>query len=164
MDITNTNGREFLVFVLGREEYAVDILKVQEIRGYEKVTPIPAAPAYLKGVMKLRDVIVPVIDMRVKLGLANPRYDNLTVVMILRLAGRVIGVVVDGVSDVVQLSHGEVKPPPHLGCLGGCGFLTGIATFGERMVLMIEIERFLSSSELDLVGRASESSQQPVTT
>src|SRR3954463_11615432 len=93
-----------LVFVLGKEEYGVDILKVQEIRGYEKVTPIPSAPVYLKGVVNLRGVIVPVIDLRIKFGMAEPRYDAFTVVVILRLAHRVIGVVVDGVSDVVALT------------------------------------------------------------
>src|SRR5260370_33833753 len=90
--------REVLVFVLGKEEYAVDILKVQEIRGYEKVTPIPAAPAYLKGVVNLRGIIVPVIDMRVKLGMAEARYDSFTVVIVLRIGKQVIGIVVDGVS------------------------------------------------------------------
>ena len=104
--------REVLVFVLGGEEYGVDILKVQEIRGYEKVTPIPAAPDYLKGVVNLRGIIVPVIDMRVKFRLADPRYDAFTVVIILRIGGRVIGIVVDGVSDVVRLAPSEVKPPP----------------------------------------------------
>src|SRR5882672_12882329 len=96
--------REVLVFVLGKEEYGVDILKVQEIRGYEKVTPLPAAPAYLKGVVNLRGVIVPVIDLRVKFGMANPAYDASTVMVILRIAARVIGIVVDGVSDVMRLA------------------------------------------------------------
>src|SRR6478736_6219180 len=109
------NAREMLVFKLGSEEYGVDILKVQEIRGYEKVTPIPSAPAYLKGVVNLRGTIVPVIDLRVKFGMNEPRYDAFTVVVILRLAQRVIGVVVDGVSDVVALTEKEVKEAPQLG-------------------------------------------------
>src|SRR3954447_18674765 len=100
--------REVLVFVLGAEEYGVDILKVQEIRGYEKVTPIPSAPAYLKGVVNLRGVIVPLVDMRVKFGLPTAAYDATTVVVILRVSGRVIGLVVDGVSDVVQLKPSDV--------------------------------------------------------
>src|SRR5512141_377305 len=106
--------REVLVFVLGREEYGVDILKVQEIRGYEKVTPIPSAPDYLKGIVNLRGTIVPVIDMRVKFALPEARYDSFTVVIILRLARRVIGIVVDAVSDVVALSPNDVKPAPQL--------------------------------------------------
>src|ERR1700730_6433180 len=91
-------AREMLVFVLGKEEYAVDILKVQEIRGYEKVTPIPSAPDYLKGVVNLRGTIVPVIDLRVKFRMAEARYDSFTVVVILRIGKRIIGIVVDGVS------------------------------------------------------------------
>lgn len=146
--------REVLVFVLGKEEYGVDILKVQEIRGYEKVTPIPAAPAYLKGVINLRGIIVPVIDLRIKFGLADPKYDSFTVVIILRLASRVIGMVVDGVSDVVALAPSEVKPAPQLGSLVDSSFLAGLATQGERMVLLLDIEKFLSSAELNLLGQA----------
>src|SRR4249920_3629935 len=140
--------REVLVFVLGGEEYAVDILKVQEIRGYEKVTTIPAAPAYLKGVVNLRGIIVPVIDMRIKFGMAEPKYDSFTVVIILRVAGRVIGIVVDGVSDVVGLLPSEVKPAPALGSIVDSGFLAGLATQGDRMILLLEIEKFLSSGEM----------------
>ena len=143
--------REMLVFVLGSEEYGVDILKVQEIRGYEKVTPIPGAPDYLKGVMNLRGTIVPVIDLRVKFGAADPRYDAFTVVIILRLGMRVFGIVVDGVSDVIRLSDNEVRPAPQLGAMVNAEFLAGVGTQGERMVLLMDIERFLSSSELKLL-------------
>jgi len=146
--------REVLVFVLGKEEYGVDILKVQEIRGYEKVTPIPAAPAYLKGVINLRGIIVPVIDLRIKFGLADPKYDSFTVVIILRLASRVIGMVVDGVSDVVALAASDVKAAPQLGSLVDSSFLAGLATQGERMVLLLDIEKFLSIAELNLLGQA----------
>ena len=149
--------REVLVFVLGAEEYGVDILKVQEIRSYEKVTPIPSAPAYLKGVVNLRGIIVPVIDLRIKFGMADPRYDSFTVVVILRLAERVIGIVVDGVSDVVQLGENDVKAAPHLGSIVDGTFLAGLATKDDRMILLLDIEKFLSSGELDLVSRAAES-------
>jgi purine-binding chemotaxis protein CheW len=148
-------SREVLVFVLGGEEYGVDILKVQEIRGYEKVTPIPSAPAYLKGVVNLRGIIVPVIDMRIKFGLADPKYDSFTVVIILRVTGRLIGVVVDGVSDAVRLAPGDVKAAPGLGSIVDSGFLAGLATIGERMILLLEIEKFLSSGELNLVAQAT---------
>jgi purine-binding chemotaxis protein CheW len=152
-------AREVLVFVLGGEEYGVDILKVQEIRGYEKVTPIPAAPAYLKGVVNLRGIIVPVIDMRIKFGLADPKYDSFTVVIILRVTGRVIGVVVDGVSDVIRLAPAEVKAAPALGSIVDSGFLAGLATQGERMILLLEIEKFLSSGELNLVNQAADTAK-----
>lgn len=149
--------REVLVFVLGKEEYGVDILKVQEIRGYDKVTPIPSAPDYLKGVVNLRGVIAPVIDLRVKFRLPEVRYDSFTVVVILRIAGRVLGLVVDGVSDVVQFAHSEVKPAPQLGALVDSSFLAGVATQDERMVLLVDIERLLSSGELNLLHQVTES-------
>jgi purine-binding chemotaxis protein CheW len=151
--------REVLVFVIGNEEYAVDILKVQEIRGYEKVTAIPAAPAYLKGVVNLRGVIVPVVDMRVKFGMPDPRYDSFTVVVILKLANRVIGIVVDGVSDVVQLAVSDVKEAPRLGGAVDGTFLTGVATQGDRMILLLDIEKFLSSGEMDLLDSVSRETQ-----
>jgi purine-binding chemotaxis protein CheW len=148
--------REMLVFVLGKDEYGVDILKVQEIRGYEKVTPIPGAPGYLKGVMNLRGTIVPVIDLRMKFGATDPRYDAFTVVIILRLAARVFGIVVDGVSDVIRLADHEVRPAPQFGAMVNTEFLAGVGTQGERMVLLMDIERFLSSSEIKLLESVSE--------
>jgi purine-binding chemotaxis protein CheW len=154
---TRETAREVLVFVLGAEEYGVDILKVQEIRGYEKVTPIPSAPAFLKGVVNLRGIIVPVIDLRIKFGMADPRYDSFTVVVILRLEGRVIGVVVDGVSDVVQLLEADVKAAPNLGSVVDGTFLAGLAVKDDRMILLLDIEKLLSSGELDLVSRVAES-------
>ncbi|HET9581185.1 MAG TPA: chemotaxis protein CheW [Usitatibacter sp.] len=147
--------REVLVFVLGREEYGVDILKVQEIRGYEKVTPIPAAPDYLKGVVNLRGIIVPVIDMRVKFGLSEPKYDAFTVVIILRLAHRTIGIVVDAVSDVVALADKEVKPAPQLGTLVDSSFIAGLGTQNDRMVLLLDIEKLLSSGELNILSQVA---------
>ena len=148
--------REVLVFVLGKEEYGVDILKVQEIRGYDKVTPIPSAPDYLKGVMNLRGAIVPVIDMRVKFRMPDVRYDGFTVVVILRIAGRVIGLVVDAVSDVVAFAESEVKPAPQLGSLVDGSFIAGLATRDDRMVLLLDIEKLLSSGELNLLRQAAE--------
>jgi purine-binding chemotaxis protein CheW len=151
--------REVLVFILGAEEYGVDILKVQEIRGYEKVTPIPAAPPYLKGIVNLRGIIVPVIDLRVKFGMPEPRYDSLTVVIVLRIGAQVIGIVVDGVSDVVRLTASEVKPAPRLGAVVDSSFLGGLATQDDRMILLLDIEKFLSSGELDLLHQVTEASR-----
>jgi purine-binding chemotaxis protein CheW len=147
--------REVLVFVLGKEEYGLDILKVQEIRGYDKVTPIPAAPDYLKGVTNLRGVIVPVIDMRIRFGLAEVRYDSVTVVVILRFAARVIGIVVDGVSDVIRLKEAEVKAAPQLGTLVDASFIAGLAVQDERMVLLLDIERLLSGAEMNLLDQVA---------
>jgi purine-binding chemotaxis protein CheW len=146
--------REVLVFVLGAEEYGVDILKVQEIRGYDKVTPIPSAPDYLKGVVNLRGVIVPILDMRVKFRLPEVRYDQFTVVVILRIASRVIGLVVDGVSDVIALTASEIREAPNLGSVVDSSFIAGLATQDDRMVLLLDIEKLLSTGELNLLNRA----------
>jgi purine-binding chemotaxis protein CheW len=148
--------REVLVFVLGAEEYGVDILKVQEIRGYDKVTPIPSSPDYLKGVMNLRGVIVPILDMRVKFRLADVRYDQFTVVVILRIGGRVIGLVVDGVSDVIALTASQVREAPHLGGMVDSSFIAGVGTKDDRMVMLIDIEKLLSSGELKLLEDAAQ--------
>jgi len=148
--------REVLVFVLGGDEYGVDILKVQEIRGYDKVRPIPAAPDYVKGVINLRGAIVPVIDLRVKFRLGEVKYDQFTVVVILRFATRVFGLVVDGVSDVIALTASEVRPAPQLGTVVDASFISGVATQGERMVLLLDIERLLSTGELNVLAHAAE--------
>ena len=153
---TRESTREVLVFVLGTEEYGVDILKVQEIRSYEKVTPLPAAPDYLKGVVNLRGVIVPVIDLRMKFGLKDPAYDATTVMVILRIGARVVGIVVDGVSDVIRLAPSDVKAAPELGTLVDSSYLAGLATRDERMILLVDIEKFLSSGELKLLSQVAE--------
>ena len=111
-------AREFLTFRLGAESYGIEILKVQEIRGYEKPTTIANAPAFIKGVINLRGVIVPILDLRIKFQLGEAKYDEFTVVIILNVAGRMVGVVVDAVSDVVALSarkhpaDARNSPPP----------------------------------------------------
>ena len=158
---TREATREVLVFVLGGEEYGVDILKVQEIRGYDKVTPIPAAPAFLKGIVNLRGAIVPVLDLRVKFGLPEPSYDTTTVMIVLRIERRVIGIVVDAVSDVVRLAASEVKEAPTLGSLVDATYLAGLATQDNRMILLLDIERFLSSGELNLLTQATTGAPRP---
>jgi purine-binding chemotaxis protein CheW len=149
------NAREMLVFKLGSEEYGVDILKVQEIRGYEKVTPIPRSPDYLKGVVNLRGTIVPVIDLRIRFGMPDPKYDSLTVVIVLRIAGRIVDAVVDAVSDVVRLAENEIREAPKLGAMVDSSYLSGVATQGERMILALDIEKLLSAAEMNLLGEAA---------
>jgi purine-binding chemotaxis protein CheW len=158
---TREATREVLVFILGSEEYGVDILKVQEIRGYDKVTPIPSAPAYLKGIVNLRGVIVPLVDMRVRFGLAEPRYDSTTVVVILRVAGRIIGLVVDAVSDVVHLAPNDVKEAPTLGAVVDSSFIAGLATRDDRMILLLDIEKLLSSGEMNLLAQVAQAARGP---
>jgi purine-binding chemotaxis protein CheW len=144
-------GKEFLAFTLGQEEYGIDILRVQEIRGYEPVTRIANAPAFIKGVVNLRGIIVPVIDMRIKFNLGTPTYDQFTVVIILNIAGRIVGMVVDSVSDVTTLRPDQVKPAPEMGTTFDSDYLIGLGTLGERMLILVDIDKLMSSTEMGLI-------------
>ncbi|MFI4979448.1 MAG: chemotaxis protein CheW [Nevskiales bacterium] len=142
---------EFLTFTLGQEEYGVDILKVQEIRGYDTVTRIPEAPDFIKGVINLRGTIVPVVDMRLKFRLASAEYNEFTVMIILNVARRVVGMVVDGVSDVMQLGPGQIRPAPEFGSGVNTRFITGIGALEQRMLILIDIEKLMSSQDMALM-------------
>jgi purine-binding chemotaxis protein CheW len=144
-------GQEFLVFTLGAEEYGIDILKVQEIRGYDSVTRIANAPAFIKGVINLRGIIVPIVDMRIKFNLGRVEYDNQTVVIILNVAHRVVGMVVDGVSDVLTLAAEQVMPAPEFGAALATEYLTGLGTVEGRMLILMDIEKLMTSREMELV-------------
>ncbi|MBN8716282.1 MAG: chemotaxis protein CheW [Xanthomonadales bacterium] len=145
---------EFLTFTLGQEEYGVDILKVQEIRGYDAVTRLPDAPDYIKGVINLRGTIVPIIDMRVKFHL-DAKVDATTVMIVLNVADRVVGMVVDSVSDVVQLSGEQIRAMPDVGTGIDRRYLTGIGALDERMLILLDIEGLMTSSEMGLVADAA---------
>jgi purine-binding chemotaxis protein CheW len=146
------SGREFLAFTMGDEEYGLDILKVQEIRGYEAVTRIANAPEYFKGVMNLRGVIVPVIDMRVKLKLGNPSYDEFTIVIVLNLGGKVVGMVVDSVSDVTTLGPEQIRAAPDMGGVLHSDYLIGLGTLDERMLILVDIDKLMSGPEIGVLG------------
>jgi purine-binding chemotaxis protein CheW len=148
------SGREMLSFTLGKEEYGIDILKVQEIRGYDAVTKIANAPEFIKGVVNLRGIIVPIVDMRIKFNLGTPSYDQFTVVIILNVAGRVIGMVVDSVSDVITLTPDQIKPAPEMGTALNTDHLIGLGTIDQRMVILVDIDRLMSSSEMGLIDSA----------
>jgi purine-binding chemotaxis protein CheW len=152
-DTTNPDiaGQEYLAFTLGKEEYGIDILKVQEIRGYEAVTRIANAPDFLKGVINLRGLIVPVVDMRIKFELGEPTYDQFTVVIILNIEGRVVGMVVDSVSDVTTLLPDQVRPSPEVGSNFDSDYLIGLGTIDERMLILLDIDKLMSSPEMGLV-------------
>lgn len=141
--LAGADTREFLGFRLGAEEYGIDIQDVRELRGYSPVTRIADAPEHLMGVVNLRGLIVPIIDMRIRFGLGNPNYDVFTVVIIVGIAGGLAGVVVDGVSGVFALGSGQVKPMPVLAALPDVNYLVGIGTDGDRMVTLIDIARFV---------------------
>ena len=146
-----TVGQEFLVFTLGDEEYGIDILKVQEIRGYDQVTRIANTPEFIKGVTNLRGVIVPIIDLRVKFSQPDVVYNENTVVIVLNLEHRVVGIVVDGVSDVLSLTHEQIRPSPEFAVTMSTEYLTGLGALGERMLILVDIEKLLSSEEMALV-------------
>jgi purine-binding chemotaxis protein CheW len=152
-DIVN-NATEVLSFRLGGEEYAISILKVQEIRGYDAVTRIANAPAYLKGVVNLRGAIVPIVDMRLKFNVGTATYDAFTVVIVLNINSHTIGMVVDSVSDVVTLTPDQIKPAPDLGATVSGDYLRGLGTIGERMLILLDIDKLLGSEEMGLLAAA----------
>ncbi|MBP6901247.1 MAG: chemotaxis protein CheW [Burkholderiaceae bacterium] len=148
------NG-EYLSFRLGGEEYGIDILRVQEIRSYEQPTRIANAPSFLKGVVNLRGVIVPIVDLRLKLGCDSAEYTPFTVVIVLNLRGRVVGAVVDSVSDVLELSGDAIRPAPAMGSAVDAAFITGIASVAERMLILMDIEALMGSAEMGLLEQAA---------
>jgi purine-binding chemotaxis protein CheW len=152
MVVDTNNTTEVLSFRLGAEEYALSILKVQEIRGYDAVTRIASAPEYLKGVINLRGIIVPIVDMRIKFNVGTPTYDSLTVVIVLNIGGHTIGMVVDSVSDVVTLTPDQIKAAPDLGASVTAEYLQGLGTVGERMLILLDIDKLLSSEEMGLLA------------
>ena len=149
------SGQEFLVFTLGDEEYGIDILKVQEIRGYDQVTRIANTPDFIKGVTNLRGVIVPIVDLRVKFSQGDVEYDDNTVVIVLNLGQRVVGIVVDGVSDVLSLTSDQIRPAPEFAVTLSTEYLTGLGALGERMLILVNIEKLLNSEEMALLDIAA---------
>jgi len=146
---------EFLSFRLGGENYCIDILKVQEIRGYESVTAIANTPAFIKGVINLRGNIVPIVDLRIKFRLANVSYDATTIVIILNLNKKMIGVVVDSVSDVIAVPLEEIREAPRFGSTINTEFISGMATVEGRMLIVVDIERLMSSEDLQLIEKVA---------
>ena len=146
-----TSLREFLAFKLGAEEYGIDILRVQEIRSYEEPTRIANAPAFIKGVVNLRGVIVPIIDMRLKFNLEQVNYDDFTVVIVLNIGSRVVGIVVDAVSDVITLTPAQLRPVPQFNSSIASDHILAIGAVEDRMLILIDIEKLMTSAEMGLV-------------
>ena len=145
-------GGEYLTFRLGAEEYGIDILRVQEIRSYEEPTRLANAPPFIKGVVNLRGVIVPVVDLRIKLGCATVGYNGFTVVIVLNVHGRVVGAVVDAVSDVMALAGDLIQPAPEMNTTVDTSFITGIASVGDRMLILMDIAALMSSADMGLMA------------
>ena len=147
-----TGSREYLTFRLGAEEYGIDILKVQEIRGYEPPTRIANSPEFIKGVVNLRGTIVPIVDMRLKFNCAQAEYNSFTVVIILNLGHRIVGIVVDSVSDVMELAPEQVRAAPEIDASIDNSAVVGLGSVGERMLILLDIEKLMSSVDMGLVS------------
>jgi len=143
-------NNEFLTFTLGKEEYGIDILKVQEIRGFDAVTTIANTPAFIKGVINLRGTIVPIVDLRIKFNMPTVDYDQFTVVIILNFGTRTVGIVVDSVSDVLTLNPDQVHPSPNLSSALDTRYIMGLGTVAEHMLILVDIEKLMSSSDMAL--------------
>jgi purine-binding chemotaxis protein CheW len=150
------HAQEYLTYTLGPEEYAIDILKVQEIRGYEPPTTIANAPDFLKGVINLRGTIVPIVDLRIKFKVGKADYTPFTVVIILNIGSRVVGIVVDSVSDVTMLRQEQIRPAPEFAATVDTRYINGLCTLDERMLIVVDIERLMLSSEMALVDAAQQ--------
>lgn len=153
-DESNAKICEYLTFRLDREEYGIDILKVQEIRGYEPPTRIANAPDFIKGVVNLRGTIVPIVDMRLKFKCANAQYDAFTVVIILNLQQRIVGIVVDSVSDVMGLVPDQMRDSPDIDSIIVSDAIIGLGSLGERMLILLDIEKLMSGVDMGLVAEA----------
>jgi purine-binding chemotaxis protein CheW len=149
-DVEIGAAQEYLTYTLGSEEYAIDILKVQEIRGYETPTTIANAPAALKGVINLRGTIVPIVDLRIKFNVGAADYTPFTVVIILNIGSRVIGIVVDGVSDVTMLRPDQIHRAPEFAATVDTKYIMGICTLDKRMLIVVNIEQLILSDEMAL--------------
>jgi purine-binding chemotaxis protein CheW len=151
-EMMTTSPREYLTFRLDQEEYGIDILKVQEIRGYERPTRIANAPEFIKGVVNLRGTIVPIVDMRLKFNCAKAEYDAFTVVIILNLRNRIVGIVVDSVSDVMELPPESLKAAPEMDSMIDSSAVVGLGSVGDRMLILLDIEKLMTGLDMGLVS------------
>ena len=154
-DAGDIAGHEYLVFRLGDEEYGIDILKVQEIRSCERVTRIANSPDFIAGVTNLRGVIVPIVDLRIKFRLSSAEFNEHTVVIVLNFGNRVVGIIVDGVSDVLSLTAEQIRPAPDFSVTLSTEYLEGLGSVDDRMLILVNIEKLLNSEEMELVEKNS---------
>jgi purine-binding chemotaxis protein CheW len=150
-----TDGSQYLTFTLGYEEYGVEILKVQEIKGYSAITPIPSTPPSLKGVMNLRGTIIPVVDLRAKFGMAEAEYNQFTVIIVVTVGAKIMGLVVDAVSDVLNIPRADIQETPDFGAQVDARFINGMAKAGDKLVVLLDIDKVLSGEELAALGSAN---------
>ena len=150
-----TDGGQYLTFRLGDEEYGVEILKVQEIKGYSTVTPIPNMPAYLKGVMNLRGTIVPVVDLRSKFAMAEASYNQFTVIIVVTVGTKVMGLIVDAVSDVLNIPKGDIQATPDFGGQVDARYINGMAQASDKLVVLLDIDRVMGGIDTTAVAAAA---------
>ena len=150
-ELTTSGTRAYLTFRLDQEEYGIDILKVQEIRGYESPTRVADAPSFIKGVVNLRGTIVPIVDMRLKFNCTKVEYNSFTVVIILNLRNRIVGIVVDSVSDVMELPPDSLKAAPDIDSVIDSSAVLGLGSLGDRMLILLDIEKLMSAQDMGLV-------------
>ena len=146
---------QFLTFALGQEEYGVEILKIQEIKGFSAITPLPNAPAYIRGVLNLRGTIVPIVDLRKKFGMPEEAYTKFTVIVVVQVQGKIMGFIVDGVSDVLNVTGADIQPTPDLHGQVDTSFLNGLAKAGEKLVILLDIDKVLTAGEAVAAAQAA---------
>jgi len=139
---------QFLTFTLGAEEYGIEILKVQEIKGYSAITHIPNAPPHVKGVMNLRGTVVPVVDLRTKFSMDAVEYTKFTVIIVVMVGDKIAGLVVDAVSDVLNIASSDVRPAPDLGARCDTRFISGVVSIGDKLAVLLDIDKLLTEEEV----------------
>lgn len=152
--VVTGEGDQYVTFLLGEEEYGLGILAVQEIIGFSRITHVPHLPDFIKGVINLRGTVVPVIDLRLKFGLGQAEYNNHTCIIVVRLADRIMGMIVDVVSEVINLPDGSVEPPPPFGTNIKADFVKGMGKVGDRLLIVLDMDKVLSSEELSAIVNA----------
>ncbi len=152
--IAKTGGDQFVAFILDEEEYGIEILRVQEIIGYQGFTRIPNVPHYIKGVLNLRGSVIPVIDLRLKLGMSEKPYDTFTVILILEVQEHIIGAIVDAVSDVISLSEAEIQPAPDFSSQVQVDFIEGMGRKDDKLIILLDIKRVLGTAGFEFLNAA----------
>ena len=159
---TGGASKEYLTFMLGAEQYGLAIIQVKEIRGYEPVTKIANAPDFIKGVINLRGDIVPIIDLRVKFNVSEATYNEFTIVIMLNVQDRIVGIVVDSVSDVINVTEDEIHPPPEFGVAFDSRYLDGLASVDDGLVILVNIERLITSTEIGIFDSMNQQNEGSV--
>jgi purine-binding chemotaxis protein CheW len=145
---------QFLTFSLGQEEYGIELLKVQEIKGYSAITPIPNTPPYIKGVMNLRGAVIPIVDLRIRFGMEAIQYTQFNVIIVINVGAKVMGLLVDAVSDVLNVAPEDIRPAPDFGAHADTRFISGMASVGDKVAVLLDIDTLLSDADLTVTADA----------